>query len=836
MLNQRYAVIDLETSGNNFNTDKILEIGVVFVENGQIVDEYSTFFCDTDYITPFISELTNITVDMIKNAPTFKSKAHEIYELIKDCTFVAHNVSFDLTFLQNAFKTYGIDYMPLQKLDTVTLSKIMYPMERTYQLAPLTESLGIELKSAHRALDDAKATAHLLLSIFKELSGINRHTQIIMFKIAKSLDSDVASLLFSSISNTKDKETHDLIRIDDIYVRKIDVHKESTYNFKIETLYEKFLKYKNFKHRDEQLELIYIIYDALKNNKKAAIEAYTGLGKSEAMLIASIVYSDETGNQVLISTSKRLLQNQLFFNSVYDLLKSSNIEHYNISMLKGKNNYVDLEAVNTLMKLENDNHEIMMLKLKLLVWLQHTMSGDLSEIDLKGPERMYYMSALNQNSQSNDYFYKESLNRAKHSNIIITNHYYLFNCLEEIPTDHIVVDEAHQLKGALETSLEETFKYPDLKFLMSQIGLDKKDQLLTEYLKHNNFQNGHYFEAIISEISEHIDVIFQSLNKNEFKRAIKYLNLSIEKLNIFINMLFGTNEFQNLFNYLHNYKIRLSKMLNALNKDQFEVKKAKNYTKTIFTVQKDSKKALYKKAQDILSQVLISGTLEVKGEFKHLEKWFGESTFDQHIIRSESLFKDVELFIPNDISDFKDSDNFMLDLIDYLTILLESKHQKAVILFTNYEQLNETYEMMMDTDLFNTIPVLKQTPKITPDKLLIQYNQLSRCLLLATSSFTEGVNIENTDEKIIFLTKLPFPVPNKDNFKQFYSKELPEAVFIFRQILGRLKRSDTDKGKLILFDERLLTKNYSNAFLKYFEKDNITHQDRYTFIDWLSDL
>src|SRR5699024_3429651 len=239
------------------------------------------------------------------------------------------------------------------------------------------------------------------------------------------------------------------------------------------------------------------------------------------------------------------------------------------------------------------------------------------------------------------------------------------------------------------------------------------------------------------------------------------------------------------------------------------IKKAKNYTKTILTVQKDSKEALYNKAQQILSQVLISGTLEVKGEFKHLEKWFGESPFDQYIIRSESLFKDVELFILNDISDFKKTDDFMLDLIDYLTILLESKHQKAVILFTNYEQLNETYEMMMDTDLFNTIPVLKQTPKITPDKLLIQYNQLSRCLLLATSSFTEGVNIENTDEKIMFLTKLPFPVPNKDNFKQFYSKELPEAVFNFRQILGRLKRSDTDKGKLILFDKRLLTKNYS---------------------------
>ena len=836
MLNQKYAVIDLETTGNNHKKDKIIEIGVVFVENGQIVDEYSTFFCDTNYISPFISELTNITIDMLKGAPTFASRADYIHTLIKDCIFVAHNVGFDLNFLQNAFHSVGIDYKPMQTLDTVVLSKIFYPREETYQLGPLTESLGIELLSAHRAKDDAEATAYLLISIFNKLRTLDRQTQISMYKITKNLNPEIASLLFASISNTIDVVNNDLIKVDNLVIHSKQRKAHRIHNFKIETLYESFLKYKNFKHREEQLELIYIIYDALKNNKKAAVEAYTGLGKSEAMLIASIVYSDETKNPVLISTSRKLLQNQLFFSAVKDLLKSSKIEDYDITMLKGRNNYVDLEAVNTLVSLENDNQEIMMLKLKLLVWLLETETGDLSEIHLKGPERLYYITALNQNSKKNEFFYFKALEKARNSNIIITNHYYLFDCLKEINIDHVVIDEAHQLKKALIKSTKDVYKYSDLKFLMSQIGLDKKDQLLTDYLNKNNEQNAHYFEEIISEVNMHIDFIYKSFNSNHIEDARKYLEASINLLNTFINMLFGTTDFQNVFNYLHNYKIKLSKIIHAIRKNNYEIKTTKNHTKTEFIILKDTLDTLYSKAKAIPSQVLISGTLEVKGDFKHLERWFGDDTFDKHIIRSETLFKNVDLFVPNDIHESKDKDEFLLDIIDYLTIFQSTKNNKAIVLFTNYELLNEMYELMGDTELFSEIPILKQTPKVTANKLLIQYNQLNRCILLATSSFTEGINIENTDEKIIFLTKLPFPVPEEDNFKNFYSKDLPEAVFTFRQILGRLKRTEEDKGKIILFDKRLLTKNYRNAFLKYFEKDNITHEDRYAFIEWLTDL
>src|SRR5699024_11378564 len=79
------------------------------------------------------------------------------------------------------------------------------------------------------------------------------------------------------------------------------------------------------------------------------------------------------------------------------------------------------------------------------------------------------------------------------------------------------------------------------------------------------------------------------------------------------------------------------------------------------------------------------------------------------------------------------------------------------------------------------------------------------------------------------LTKLPFPLPSGDSFRNFYKEDLPEAVIHFRQIAGRLKRSQDDKGILILFDNQILYKPYKNAFLKYFPEKNIIKVDWESF-------
>src|SRR5690625_4073515 len=151
MLNKTFAVVDLETTGNNLKKDNIIQLSIVFVRNFKITGQYNTFLSDETNVSPFIRELTNISSDMLVDAPKFADVAEGISEQLKDAVFVAHNVDFDLNFLKTAFKTVGISYNPTYKLDTVELVRIFMPTVAGYQLHLVAAHLDIELSQAHRA-------------------------------------------------------------------------------------------------------------------------------------------------------------------------------------------------------------------------------------------------------------------------------------------------------------------------------------------------------------------------------------------------------------------------------------------------------------------------------------------------------------------------------------------------------------------------------------------------------------------------------------------------------------------------------------------------------------
>src|SRR5699024_8373593 len=121
MLNKTFAVVDLETTGNNLEKDNIIQLSIVFVRNFKITGQYNTFLSDETTVSPFIRELTNISSDMLIGAPKFKDVAKDIKNQLDDAVFVAHNVDFDLTFLKAAFKSAGLTYNPVHTLDTVEL-------------------------------------------------------------------------------------------------------------------------------------------------------------------------------------------------------------------------------------------------------------------------------------------------------------------------------------------------------------------------------------------------------------------------------------------------------------------------------------------------------------------------------------------------------------------------------------------------------------------------------------------------------------------------------------------------------------------------------------------
>src|SRR5699024_5645686 len=134
----KFVVIDLETTGNSpADDDKIIDVGIVVIQNDVIVDQYSTLIHPGKSIPPFITNLTGITNDDVRSAPSFKEKAADIANYFTDSYLVAHNVPFDLGFLNAELARANMEPLQNPILDTVELSRILYPKSPSYKLSQL---------------------------------------------------------------------------------------------------------------------------------------------------------------------------------------------------------------------------------------------------------------------------------------------------------------------------------------------------------------------------------------------------------------------------------------------------------------------------------------------------------------------------------------------------------------------------------------------------------------------------------------------------------------------------------------------------------------------------
>lgn len=838
MLDKTFAVVDLETTGNKINQDRIIQLSITFVRNLKIVDQYNTFLSDSKNISPFIRELTNISPSMLDTAPKFQDVAEEVFEKLKGAVFVAHNVDFDLNFLTAAFKSLGISYKPSYKLDTVELARIFLPQVAGYQLHIVADYLNIELSQAHRADEDALATAKILIYIIDKIKKIHSKTLIQIYHLSKSMHTNLTDLLFNILSQKQDQDDKDIIPFKQFYIKDAEINQKTIPAITVDDLYEAYLKRAGHEYRSDQHKLAHLIYDSLVAGKFHAIEAYTGLGKSDAFLIAALSYYSIYKRQVVVSTSRKILQNQLIESSL-TLLRSVAAGVMPFVLLKGRKNYLDLEAFSKLLELEDDNPEICFLKMRVLVWLLETASGDLSELNLRGPEKSYYETMLIQTGQhKHHYYFKRALQQAKEVPVIVTNHYFLNDCLNNLEDiQALIIDEAHQLKSALDLKERQLYTYPNLKFFIGQIGQINQNRLLATYVKANPAPTHYLLDDVVVKLHDEIDQLFTYLTKKKINHAIACLDNMLKFTNLFLSTIRGTNEYQGLYNQMAYFQSSIKDLHHSLKFDTATIKSHKNSHKTEAIVRTDELDSLSDALRTIPCQILLSGTLEVNGSFKHLSYWFGEEEFDTTIMNKEEIFDDIRLFIPNDITAYDVDDRaYIIDLLDYILLYLTESNSKLIVIFSNFELLDKVYSYTEDIGLFEQIPVLKQSRGSNTEKLLNQYNQLNQCLLLGTYTFTEGVNLVSERDKVLMLTKLPFPMPTGDSFRDFYKKDLPEAVIHFRQIVGRLKRSKEDKGILLLLDNRILNKPYRQSFLKYFPEKNIINADRASLKDILFDL
>ena len=160
-------VLDFETTGLNTARDRIIEIGAVKLSHGQVVDSYGELINPGVLLSPKITEITHITDQMLRDQPTIAEAMPKLLAFMDGCPIAAHNAKFDCAVLESELKRLGMTY-DVPRLDTLTLARKLYPELKSHRLGSVCKRLGVSLKDAHRAVNDAAATAQCLARMYDD--------------------------------------------------------------------------------------------------------------------------------------------------------------------------------------------------------------------------------------------------------------------------------------------------------------------------------------------------------------------------------------------------------------------------------------------------------------------------------------------------------------------------------------------------------------------------------------------------------------------------------------------------------------------------------------------
>jgi DNA polymerase-3 subunit epsilon len=189
-----YAILDIETTGGQFNEEGITEIAIYKFDGHEIVDQFISLVNPEIEIQPFVVKLTGINNAMLQTAPKFFEVAKRIIEMTSDCVLVAHNADFDYRILRTEFRRLGYDFT-LKTLCTVELSKKLLPEQPSHSLGKLVRALGIPMADRHRASGDAMATVKLFKMLLDKDSEKKIIKDFIKLKIEKGIAPKLVDIL-----------------------------------------------------------------------------------------------------------------------------------------------------------------------------------------------------------------------------------------------------------------------------------------------------------------------------------------------------------------------------------------------------------------------------------------------------------------------------------------------------------------------------------------------------------------------------------------------------------------------------------------------------------------
>lgn len=191
-----YAILDIETTGGQFNQEGITEIAIYKFDGHKVIDQFISLVNPERPIQPFVIKLTGINNAMLRSAPKFYEVAKRIIEITEGCILVAHNTSFDYRILRTEFNRLGYNFVR-ETLCTVELSKKLLPEQKSHSLGKLVRSLGIPVSDRHRASGDAQATVKL----FKLLLAKDTDKQILQSLIKSEIKTGLSPKLLDIVES-----------------------------------------------------------------------------------------------------------------------------------------------------------------------------------------------------------------------------------------------------------------------------------------------------------------------------------------------------------------------------------------------------------------------------------------------------------------------------------------------------------------------------------------------------------------------------------------------------------------------------------------------------------
>ena len=603
-----FISIDVETTGLDIYDDKIIEISAVKFKNEKIVDKFTKFINPNRRLSAFIQNLTGIRNEDVNNAPYFKEISKDFIEFIGNSPIVGHNIKFDIDFinceLNGFFDLYDLPII----CDTYFLSRIFLYDFHSYKLTSLCNHFKINLENSHRAEDDAINTGYLFIRLLEY--ALNSSLDTIDYLNKTYTDSmSINKQLFSNIINCYLNENDN---IPSSKLRKVVLNNPSfSYNENGEikslnnSIFDIFKKdgildskLEKYKYRKSQYDFASEFEKTINRNEISVVEAETGLGKTYGYLIPALMMENK---KIVISTSTHNLQEQLF---KYDIPIISKMLKLSIhaTIVKGMKNYICKYRLDDLLNnIELLNNEERYELQSLLLWLQNTFSGDISECnsfkiwkykkiwDLICFEYEYCNHHKNNNSRC---FYSMLKNNIDSSNLLIINHSLLASFYDKedsiINDSNIcIIDEAHKFSENCQMHLKESINKHNLKSVFDSFSFSSL-KVLDDNRINKNYNN--LYNQVNNLRDRSIDVLqlFEdmSLSFSNYKFNIKYNNYSNSVHDVryqcsdeeFYSISPTPNDFLNSFKYYVSLVIDFKNLLDKSNLVFLNKIKKINYT------------------------------------------------------------------------------------------------------------------------------------------------------------------------------------------------------------------------------------------------------------------